>query len=616
MAKATIYIGADTSKANTALGMTSKSVANFGKATLRAGATVAKGLMTMTAAFVGLAVVVGKKAVDAFIESENAQMRLTQISKQVLKATDEQIQAFKDQATALQKVTTLEDDAIMNGQSQLASFTRSTKVVEMLTGGMTDLAVAQYGASVNGEQMIQTANMIGKALGGQLGAMTRAGILVTDDLRKAFEKANTEEERAAVISEILASNYGGLAEAAAKTAEGGLLQLKNTLGDMGEEIGAVIIPAIVDMIPQIKTAFDQALPSIKNIYTGIIDILTGKQGGGEKLAQGVGELMGGLVTGIANALPQIITAFTGIMQALVTSVIQNKEAIFEAAKNLVTMLGTSLIQLIPEVIALGIELFTVLLQSFASANIAGEITNAIVLIVNAITENLPAIIEAGMQITIALTEGLIQAFPQIMNAIIKMMPMLVQKIVENLPAFIAVGVQLIEAIVIGWMQAIPKLLVAIWDGIKAGADKAYEAGKNIISGMIKGLTDAATNLYNEVERIAKKVISKFKGIFGIHSPSTLFAGFGKNIMQGWANGILDNRGLLENAMGQSINSLGQPILASAGGSAVNNYSYSTYAPQTNMSVNSLLTDKGALMQLKRLLDNAAALENVRRGVSL
>jgi len=615
MARATIYIGADTAKANSALKSTSKSVTAFGKATVKAGAKVAGGLLKMTAAFTAMAVAVGKKAVDAFIESENAQMRLVTVTKQTLNATKEQIQAFNDQAKALSKVTTVEDDAITVGQSQLASFTRSAEVVKILTGDMLDLAVAQYGANVSGDQMQQTANMIGKAMSGQLGAMTRAGVLVSEDLKKAFEAANTEEERAAVISEILTSNYGGLAEAASKTAQGGLLQLKNRIGDIGEEIGAVIVPAILDLVPKVDEALPGILKGFKNIYIGITEILSGTGTGGSRLATGITELVTPIIEGLAAAAPQLIEAFTQIMVTLVNSIMENKEPIFEAAKALIETLGIALIQLIPEVVAMGIELFTELLQSFADADIAGEITNAIVLIVEAITENLPTIVEAGMEITIALTEGLIEAFPQILDAIIDMMPLLVQKIIENLPRFIAVGMQLLAAIIMGWTASIPRLLTAIWEGIKAGASTAYESGKNIVQGMINGLVDAATNLYNEVERIANNVIRKFKDIFGIKSPSRVFAGFGKYIMEGWANGMLDNRGLLESAMGQSINSLGQPLLASGGGGSVNNYSYSTYAPQTNMSVNSLLTDKGALLQLKRLLDNASALENVRRGVS-
>jgi len=93
-------------------------------------------------------------------------------------------------------------------------------VVSLLSKDLADLAVAQYGVNVSQDQAIQTANLMGKALTGQLGALTRTGILVSDEYKKAFEAANSEHERAIVLSKIIADNYGGLNEAMRKTSEG------------------------------------------------------------------------------------------------------------------------------------------------------------------------------------------------------------------------------------------------------------------------------------------------------------------------------------------------------------------------------------------------------------
>jgi hypothetical protein len=79
--------------------------------------------------------------------------------------------------------------------------------VSLLSKDLADLSVAQYGVNVSQEQAIQTANLMGKALTGQLGALTRTGILVNDEFRAAFEAANTEQERAVILSQIIQDNY-------------------------------------------------------------------------------------------------------------------------------------------------------------------------------------------------------------------------------------------------------------------------------------------------------------------------------------------------------------------------------------------------------------------------
>lgn len=62
-------------------------------------------------------------------------------------------------------------------------------------------------------------------------------------------------------------------------------------------------------------------------------------------------------------------------------------------------------------------------------------------------------------------------------------------------------------------------------------------GKAIIDGIVGGITGAAGALYGAVETIGSKVKSTFKGILGISSPSTVFAGYGVDTAAGYAQGI-------------------------------------------------------------------------------
>ena len=197
-------------------------------------------------------------SVKAFQEQERAEARLEQVSRQVTGSSDAQIQSFKDQAAALQAVGVVGDEVLIAGQSQIASFAKSSSTVTELTDDIADLAVSQYGTNVSQEQAIQTANKLGKALKGQLGALTLTGITVNGEFKKAFENATTEQERAVVISKIVQDNYGGLNEKMRETSQGGIQVMTNSFGDLVEMIGELLIPAVSFLVDVISPLIDRA----------------------------------------------------------------------------------------------------------------------------------------------------------------------------------------------------------------------------------------------------------------------------------------------------------------------------------------------------------------------
>lgn len=64
-----------------------------------------------------------------------------------------------------------------------------------------------------------------------------------------------------------------------------------------------------------------------------------------------------------------------------------------------------------------------------------------------------------------------------------------------------------------------------------------EWAKKLIPGIIQGIQSAWAGFKTFWHNIWNNVIDWFKDIFGIHSPSTVFADFGRNIIQGMINGI-------------------------------------------------------------------------------
>lgn len=68
-------------------------------------------------------------------------------------------------------------------------------------------------------------------------------------------------------------------------------------------------------------------------------------------------------------------------------------------------------------------------------------------------------------------------------------------------------------------------------------DGIIQWAKEIIPGIIQGIQDAWDGFKQWWKEKWNSVIDWFKDIFGIHSPSTVFKGFGENIVQGLTDGI-------------------------------------------------------------------------------
>ena len=76
-----------------------------------------------------------------------------------------------------------------------------------------------------------------------------------------------------------------------------------------------------------------------------------------------------------------------------------------------------------------------------------------------------------------------------------------------------------------------------WAGMEEAWERIEKAAKSLWEGLVEGLKAGWEWAKEKVKAIWGKITTKFKEIFGIHSPSTVFAAFGKNMMEGLVNGI-------------------------------------------------------------------------------
>lgn len=95
-------------------------------------------------------------------------------------------------------------------------------------------------------------------------------------------------------------------------------------------------------------------------------------------------------------------------------------------------------------------------------------------------------------------------------------------------------------LVIAAIAALIAIFVKLYDEneeFRNFVDGIIQWAQEIIPGIIQGIQDAWAGFKQWWKEKWNSVIEWFKDIFGIHSPSTVFNGFGENIVQGLTNGI-------------------------------------------------------------------------------
>lgn len=188
-------------------------------------------IMKIGAAFGGLFAVgqitrFGKESLRA----ANVQLQAENTLLVALKGKQDIQRALIAQAQQLQGVTLFGDEETIQAQSLIAAFVREESQLKRIIPLVQDFATAKK------MDLAGAADLVSKTLGSSTNAMSRYGIQV--------EGVVGSEERLLSLMDGLNDAFGGQAEAAAKVGTGSAIQLQNAFGDLSEEIGKMLIPAL------------------------------------------------------------------------------------------------------------------------------------------------------------------------------------------------------------------------------------------------------------------------------------------------------------------------------------------------------------------------------------
>lgn len=162
-------------------------------------------------------------------------------------------------AASLSNLTTYSDDEVLSAENLTLTFTNvSSSVFPKATQAILDMSTAM------GQDLKSSAIQLGKALNDPAqgaSALTKVGVSLTEqqiEQVKAFQDSGDVMSAQNIILKELSNEFGGAAEAAANTYTGRMKQLSNSIGEVQENIGKAMLPALGFLASSLKEATDGA----------------------------------------------------------------------------------------------------------------------------------------------------------------------------------------------------------------------------------------------------------------------------------------------------------------------------------------------------------------------
>lgn len=362
----------------------------------------------------------------------------------------------------------------------------------------------------------------------------------------------------------LADAFGTAADNIIKNLNEIIPRLVSTLPALIKAIAAQIPSLVMSLVPAVVNAVFDLMKALENFVTTfdwagaaqkVVDAITGfiDSGGFEQFVQSAANIITGLATGLAQALPKLIPAVIQLVAYLATTLIQHIPEIIKAGFELILALGTGIVNALPDI---GNALLQVVqaiwgvikqlpgifwevfgdvltrLYEWASqmlSNAGAAMSNMLSSIISWISQ-LPGQFWTWLVNTInKVIQWRQQLISNASSALQNMLSTVVAWI-SQLPGKFWTWLANTASKVVQWgsdlkakgAEAAKGLFDAVVNGVKDLPSKMLDIGKNIVSGIWDGISSGWSWLTNKVSSLASSLLDAAKDALGINSPSREF----------------------------------------------------------------------------------------------
>lgn len=240
---------------------------------------------------------------------------------------------------------------------------------------------------------------------------------------------------------------------------------------------------------------------------------------------------GNLLVGIADDNADFKTLTEQFVDSLVTvgeNIIPRVKVILQGITNLISQASQSIIPLVlqtlieaaPSLLSAGIDLVMALVNGISSniSSIAACIMDIISVLLKKLAEALPQLLVAGVNIILGLVQGLIEGIPALIDALPTIITALVNGILGAIPQIIQAGINLLTAlvgalpeIIQAIINAIPLIIDGIINAIVQSIPLIIQAGIDLLMALIEALPQIITAIVAAIPQIVSGITDALIG---------------------------------------------------------------------------------------------------------
>lgn len=180
------------------------------------------------------------------------------------------------------------DEIMIAASAEFSTYFKDSAAIETMMDTLANYAMGMSGGgALDSSAMVNYATNLGKVMTGAYDAMTKKGFEFSEAQKAIIEGEATREQiiatlgaeyvdmtadmqAAAAISQVIDESWAGLYDSMSNTPQGKIIQLTNSWGDLQEQIGGRLYPAVENLVDIINDNWD----TVETIMFAITDGLT------------------------------------------------------------------------------------------------------------------------------------------------------------------------------------------------------------------------------------------------------------------------------------------------------------------------------------------------------
>lgn len=340
-------------------------------------------------------------------------------------------------------------------------------------------------------------------------------------------------------------------------------------------IGAVIavVVAASAVIRALAAAFNWVVGAIQAVGDWIGGFLYNSFVTIQSVVNTVGAVFTTVFTAIQNVVATVFTAIFGFWTTYLKPVFDAYMYVLNAVWTVTSTIFNAIATIIGTVVSTIVQIIGVVLVgtfNWLKANVLvplgsffASIFNGIRSVVTNVVNAVSAVIRTVWTAISNFLRPILQAIGNVVSSVFNGIRNTVSNIMNGVRSIISSiwgGISgTVSSIVNGIRNTVSGAFNGVVNAVRGGMQSAYNtvtgfvgnflsAGKNIIDGIVRGVSNGAGAVTNKIKEICSGALDAVKNFFGIKSPSRVMAKMGGYLMQGFAGGVDDQSKMMERTM--------------------------------------------------------------------